>query len=75
MNAPQSSQAARQGVETAFSIIDPRASREAAWEALERGEISPDPTHGAGPDEIEFSRGANRIQRGFPFPPSPSGFR
>ena len=34
--------------------VDPRASREAAWEAIERGYISPDPSFGASLDEFDF---------------------
>ncbi len=39
---PQSREDRRQRVEGAFGMIDPRASREAAWEAVERGFIDPD---------------------------------
>ena len=34
---------------------DPRTSREAAWQAVERGDFSPDPSIGAGLDEYQFS--------------------
>ena len=33
---------------------DPRVSREAAWEAIERGYISPDPSFGGSLDEFDF---------------------
>ena len=35
--------------------VDPRTSREAAWQAVERGDFSPDPSIGAGLDEYQFS--------------------
>ena len=35
--------------------VDPRTSREAAWQAVERGDFSPDPSYGAGLDELSFS--------------------
>ena len=35
--------------------VDPRTSREAAWQAVERGDFSPDPSFGAGLDEFQFS--------------------
>ena len=34
---------------------DPKTSREAAWQAVERGDFSPDPSFGAGLDEFQFS--------------------
>jgi hypothetical protein len=57
--APQSRQVRRYGVESDFGINNPRVSREAAWEAIERGLVPPDPQFGAGLDEDEFSPPAN----------------
>lgn len=56
----QSHKNGRYDVETTFSMDDPRASREAAWQAVERGFVSPDPRFGAGLDEFDFSATANR---------------
>jgi hypothetical protein len=75
MNASQSSQAARQGVETALSIDAIRLSRELAWRAFSRGVISPDPAFGDGADEIEFPGGVNRAVRGFHSMPNTPGIR
>ena len=55
----QSRENRRYDVETTFSMDDPRVSREAAWEAVERGFVSPDPRFGAGLDEFDFSATAN----------------
>lgn len=67
---------ARGEVEGAFRSIDLRASREAAWRAFSRGEISPDPSFGGGADEIDFPGGANRVVRGaLPFPSAPGILR
>ena len=46
-------------VNDVFQATDPRASREAAWQAVERGFISPDPSFGAGLDEFDFPATAN----------------
>ena len=55
----QSHKNGRYDVETTFSMDDPRVSREAAWRAVERGFISPDPRFGAGLDEFDFPATAN----------------
>ena len=34
---------------------DPKTSREAAWQAVERGDLFSDPAYGAGSDELSFS--------------------
>jgi hypothetical protein len=59
-NAPQSRQVRRYGVESDFGITDPRVSLEAAWQAIERGLVPPDPSFGAGLDEFDFPATANR---------------
>jgi hypothetical protein len=41
---------------------DPKISREAAWQAIERGDFSPDPSIGAGLDEYQFSDRAGEGQ-------------
>jgi hypothetical protein len=56
--APQSRQVRRYGVKNDFSIDDPRVSREAAWQAIERGLVPPDPSYGAGVDEFDFPAAA-----------------
>jgi hypothetical protein len=58
--ASQSRQVRRYGVESDLGIDDPRVSREAAWEAVERGLVPPDPSYGAGLDEFDFPATANR---------------
>jgi hypothetical protein len=56
-------------VNDVFQPIDPRTSREAAWRAVERGFICPDPSFGAGLDEDEFSPPANHKNvEGFSIP-------
>lgn len=61
---PRLLQEPRHEPEFAFGTIDPRTSREAAWRAIERGQIFPDPTCGPGPDEEQFPGGMNRTPRG-----------
>ena len=41
-------------VNDVLQATDPRVSREAAWQAVERGFVSPDPRFGAGLDEFDF---------------------
>jgi|LakMenEpi03Aug12_release.lakeMendotaPanAssembly.Ray.scaffolds.fasta_scaffold4044222_1 hypothetical protein len=67
--ASQTRQVRRYGVESDFGMGDPRVSREAAWQAVERGFISPDPSFGAGLDEFDFPATVNRKSaEGFSIP-------
>jgi hypothetical protein len=55
----------RGDVEICFSMDAIRQSREVAWRAFMRGEISPDPAFGGGVDEwageIQFSAAAGAV--------------
>jgi hypothetical protein len=62
--APQSRQERRYSVEGDFGMTDPRVSIEAAWRAIESGLIPPDPSYGAGLDELDFPAVVNRKTRG-----------
>ena len=53
--SPQSFENARGVAFEPLRCVDPRTSREAAWQAVERGDFSPDPSFGAGLDEHQFS--------------------
>ena len=53
--SPQSLEIARGVAFEPLRCVDPRTSREAAWQAVERGDFSPDPAYGAGLDEFQFS--------------------
>jgi hypothetical protein len=75
MRGPHSREVGRGDVETCFSMDALRASREVAWRAFMRGEISPDPSFGGGADEIEFPGGVNRAVRGFHSIPNTPGIR
>ena len=69
MRGQQSREIGDHSVNNVFQAIDPRASREAAWQAVERGFISPDPRFGAGLDEFDFPATANRKSaEGFSIP-------
>jgi hypothetical protein len=54
-SSPQSLEIARGVAFDPIRCADPRTSREAAWQAIERGDFSPDPSFGAGLDEFQFS--------------------
>jgi hypothetical protein len=61
---PRSREDRRQRVEDALGMIDPRASREAAWEAVERGFIDPDLDGGGVNSKVErFSISEHRRRR------------
>ena len=53
--SPQSLEIARGVAFDPLRCDDPKTSREAAWQAVERGDFSPDPSIGAGLDEFQFS--------------------
>ena len=53
--SPQPLEIARGVAFEPIRCVDPRTSREAAWQAVERGDFSPDPSYGAGLDEFQFS--------------------
>ena len=53
--SPQSFENGRGVAFEPLRCVDPRTSREAAWQAVERGDFSPDPSFGAGLDEFQFS--------------------
>ena len=53
-SSPQPLENARGVAFESLRCVDPRASREAAWQAVERGDFSPDPSFGAGLDEFDF---------------------
>ncbi len=73
MRGQQSREIGQHSVEHAFQAIDPRTSREAAWQAVERGFISPDPSFGAGLDEFDFPAAVSRNAGGF-HSPTAAGF-
>jgi len=54
-SSPQPLENARGVAFDPLRCVDPRTSREAAWQAVERGDFSPDPSVGAGLDEYQFS--------------------
>ena len=54
-SSPQPLENARGVAFDSLRSVDPRTSREAAWQAVERGDFSPDPAYGAGSDELSFS--------------------
>jgi hypothetical protein len=60
--SPQPPEVARGGAFDPLLCADPRTSREAAWQAVERGDFSPDPSFGAGLDEFQFSDRAGEGQ-------------
>jgi hypothetical protein len=69
MKGQQSREIRRCDVEANFSMDDPRVSREAAWQAIERGLVPPDPSYGAGLDEFDFPATVNRKSaEGFSIP-------
>ena len=53
--SPQPLENARGVAFESLRCVDPRTSREAGWQAVERGDFSPDPAYGAGMDELSFS--------------------
>jgi hypothetical protein len=60
--SPHPPEVARGGAFESLRCADPRTSREAAWQAVERGDFSPDPSIGAGLDEYQFSeRGGEHL--------------
>ena len=62
--SPQSLEIARGVAFESLRYDDPKISREAAWQAIERGDFSPDPSYGAGLDEFQFSeRGGEMVGR------------
>lgn len=75
MRGPHSREDGRGDVEICFSMDAIRLSREVAWRAFMRGEISPDPAFGNGADEIEFPGGVNRAVRGFHSIPNTPGIQ
>jgi len=63
-SSPQSLEIARGVAFESLRYDDPKTSREAAWQAIERGDFSPDPSFGAGLDEFQFSeRGGEMVGR------------
>ena len=60
--SPQSLEIARGVAFESLRYDDPKTSREAAWQAIERGDFSPDPSFGAGLDECQFSDRAGEGQ-------------
>ena len=60
--SPQPLEIARGVAFESLRCADPRTSREAAWQAVERGDFSPDPSYGAGLDEFQFSDRAGEGQ-------------
>jgi len=62
--SPQPLENGRGGAFDPLRCDDPKTSREAAWQAVERGDFSPDPSYGAGLDEFQFSeRGGEMVGR------------
>ena len=63
-SSPQPLENARGVALDSLRCVDPKTSREAAWQAVERGDFSPDPSYGAGLDEFQFSeRGGEMVGR------------
>jgi len=71
--SPQPLENARGVAFDPIRCVDPRTSREAAWQAVERGDFSPDPSFGAGLDEYQFSERSGGMVGRLPTP-ARSGF-
>jgi hypothetical protein len=71
--SPQSLEIGRGVAFESLRYDDPKTSREAAWQAIERGDFSPDPSIGAGLDEYQFSERSGGMVGRLPTP-ARSGF-